>query len=406
MFIVDINSIQSNVGRENFIDSKLYAISSIEYNLESISAIAKHLTDIIFSMNGIFAKCVILDLDNTIWGGIIGDDGLSGIKLGHDGIGKVFREFQRWIMQLKDRGIILAVCSKNQESTAKKPFERHPDMILKLEDISCFVANWNNKVDNINFIKNVLNISFNSMVFIDDNPFERNMVKSGIPELIVPDMPEDSSEYINYLSKNNFFETSTYSNKSFDRTIHYQLESKRILNQKKYGNEEEFLKSLGMCVKIEPFNQFNSSRISELSQRSNQFNLRTKRYTFSDIHVIIKSEKKVGFTLSLEDIFGKYGIISVVILEPFKDYIFIDTWIMSCRVLKRGVEKIAMNYIYEIAKSYNLNTIKGEYIMTPKNNLVKNHYKDLNFKKSDQNIWSLEISSFKYLENEINIKME
>lgn len=406
LFIVDLNAIQSIVGRENLIDFKFHALSNIEYNLESCSIIAKYLTDIIFSLNGKFIKCLILDLDNTIWGGVISDDGLNGIKLGNEGVGKVFKEFQRWIIQLKNRGIILAVCSKNQEDIAKEPFEKHPEMIIKLNDISVFIANWDNKVNNINYIKNILNISFESMIFIDDNPFERNMVKMAIPNIQVPDLPDDPAHYLSCLIKNNFFEITSYSSINTDRAKHYQAESKRIFKKKYYKNENDYLESLNMQAKVEVFNDFNINRISELTQRSNQFNLRTIRYTSSEISRISKSKRYLGLTISLKDNFGDYGLISVVILRNEHNSFFIDTWIVSCRVLKRGVEKFIMNYLNKIALKENIDLIIGEYIPTSKNSLVANHYNDLNFNYQGKNIWSSICLNYSQLRNKIRFEKD
>ena len=249
-------------------------------------------------------------------GGIIGDDGLENIQIGNGlGIGKSFSEFQEWIKKLKNRGVIIAICSKNNEKIAKEPFEKHPNMILKLNDISVFVANWNNKADNIKQIQSILNINFDSMVFIDDNPFERNMVRENVPEVIVPELPEDPGEYLEYLYSLNLFETLSYSNADVDRTKQYQVESQRIKIQKSFTNEVEFLKSLSMVSIVKPFDKFNTPRVSQLSQRSNQFNLRTIRYSEADIENICNDKNYKNFSFTLSDKYGDHGLICIVILE-------------------------------------------------------------------------------------------
>ena len=240
---------------------------------------------------------MILDLDNTTWGGIIGDDGMENIQIGSLGIGKAFSEFQYWIKKLKNRGIIVAVCSKNTESVAKEPFEKHPDMVLRLSDISVFIANWDNKVDNIRQIQSILNIGFDSMVFLDDNPFERNIVRENIPEICVPELPEDPANYLEYLYGLNLFETVSFSNEDSARTKLYQIEAERAKVQKKFTNEDDFLKNLEMVSVIEPFNKFNTPRMAQLSQRTNQFNLRTIRYSEADIERISKSKDYCYFFL-------------------------------------------------------------------------------------------------------------
>ena len=197
-------------------------------NLDSLPIISKNIIDIIMSFNSVIKKCLIIDLDNTIWGGIIGDDGIEKIKLGNLGIGKSFVEFQQWIKKLKERGIIICICSKNDEEIAKEVFLNHPDMVLTLDDISVFVANWNSKVDNIKNIQKVLNIGFDSMVFLDDNPFERNSVKENIPMISVPNLPNDPSNYLSFLYEENLFETVSSSSLDKRRTKLYQEEFKRI----------------------------------------------------------------------------------------------------------------------------------------------------------------------------------
>ncbi len=334
-------------------------------------------------------------LDNTLWGGIIGDDGIEGIQIGEDGIGKAFNDFQLWLQQLKLRGIILAVCSKNTEEIAKEPFLSHPEMVLRLEDFGVFVANWENKVDNIRFIQSVLNIGVDSIVFLDDNPFEREMVRSAIPELETPDLPEDPSEYLIHLRTLGLFETASFVEEDKQRTSLYQEESKRNSLQKTFANEDEFLKSLEMKATIGSFDEFTLPRVAQLTQRSNQFNLRTKRYTESDIRQFMNDPGYYTISCSLKDRFGNYGLISAVILKAInKSEILIDNWIMSCRFLKRGVEALMMNAIIDLAKQLGYFKIIGEYIPTKKNGLVKDHYRNLHFNEKNDR-WELEANSYK-----------
>ncbi|MDP9040519.1 MAG: HAD-IIIC family phosphatase, partial [Bacteroidota bacterium] len=353
-------------------------------SLSVLPAVAAKTVDLIGAMSGVFKKCLILDLDNTMWGGIIGDDGMENIQLGTLGIGKAFTEFQYWIKKLKNRGIIIAVCSKNTESVAKEPFENHPDMVLGMDDIAVFVANWDNKADNIRQIQSILNIGFDSMVFLDDNPFERNMVRENIPGITVPELPEDPAEYLEFLYQQNLFETISFSNEDAERTKQYQVEAKRSVQQKSFTNEDDFLKSLNMVSLVEPFNKFNTPRVAQLSQRSNQFNLRTVRYTESDIETIASAKDIFSFSFTLEDKFGDNGMICVIILKKEDDQtLFIDTWFMSCRVLKRGMENFVLNTIAHFAREKGYTNLKGEYIETAKNEMVKNHYLHLGFQPSD-----------------------
>ena len=390
LHICDLEAIQNYLGTDRFFNTAMYYNNSMVLSLDALSLVAQNTIDIIAAGQGKFKKCLILDLDNTMWGGVIGDDGLENIQIGNLGIGKAFTELQSWAKQLKNRGIILTVCSKNTESIAKEPFEIHPDMVLKLEDFAVFVANWENKADNIRYIQRVLNIGFDSMVFLDDNPFERNIVRKNLPDVVVPEMPEDPGQYLTFLRSQNLFETFSFSGEDKDRTRKYQIEAKRVENQQRHADEDSFLKSLEMNCLISPFDTFNTPRIAQLTQRSNQFNLRTKRYSEKDIEHIINSQKHIGLAFSLEDKYGDYGLISVVILEKRGDKeLFIDTWLMSCRVLKRGVEKFVLETIKSIASAKAYQKVTAEYIETPKNALVKSHYKTLGFSNIKDNIWEL-----------------
>lgn len=405
LFICDINLIQQELGRKEFFDNRLYIKADIIYSLRAMPYISKNIVDIICAMEGSFNKCLILDLDNTLWGGIIGDDGIEEIQIGDLGIGKAFTEIQLWAKELLRRGIILCVCSKNNELIAKSPFLKHPDMKLKLEDISVFVANWNNKADNIRHIQKVLNIGFESMVFLDDNPFERNLVKQQLNGVTVPDLPEDPANYLSYLTSLNLFETATYSNEDNSRTKKYQEESKRNELKATHSSIDEYLKSLKMKAKLSSFDNFNVPRIAQLSQRSNQFNLRTIRYTENEISKLVSSKNHITMYCKLRDLYGDYGLISILILEKRNENLFIDTWIMSCRVLKRGVENLIFKNLVEQARKKKFKKIIGEYLPTEKNILVKDFLKDLKFKKN-KNQWVYNIANNPKKNNFIKIEKE
>lgn len=395
LFICDLSSVQNKIGRSNFFHSSIYINSEMIISLDALPIVASRTVDIVMSLKGRVNKCLILDLDNTMWGGIIGDDGIENIQIGNLGIGKAFTEFQLWVKKLKNRGVILAVCSKNSEHVAKEPFEKHPEMVLKLEDISVFVANWENKADNIRRIQKVLNIGFDSMVFIDDNPFERNIVRENLPQVIVPEMPEDPAEYLEYLYSLNLFETNAISKEDRDRTKLYQTEAKRVSIQESFTNEDDFLKSLKMYAKVESFNEFNTPRVTQLSQRSNQFNLRTVRYSASDVENLSNNSDFHNFAFSLKDKFGDNGLICIVVLKKVNENsLFIENWLMSCRVLNRSMENFVLNTIVEYAKQFEFQQIIGEYIKSAKNNMVKDHYSKLGFIKDDK-YWKLEMFSYK-----------
>ena len=398
LFICDIAGLQNLFGRQFMFAPNVYMTTEMVLSVNALPYVASRVVDIIAAIKGQFKKCLILDLDNTVWGGVIGDDGLEGIELGHGlGIGKAFTEFQMWIKKLKQRGIIICVASKNNEDTAKEPFEKHPDMILKLDDIAVFQANWETKVDNIRTIQGILNIGFDSMVFLDDNPFERNMVRENIPGITVPELPEDPAMYLEYLYSLNLFETASYSNADKDRTKQYQVEAKRVSLSKTFTNEADFLKSLNMISTVSGFTKFNTPRVAQLSQRSNQFNLRTVRYTEADIEDMAKNPDVIDLSFTLEDKFGDNGLIAVVIMKKLdEETLFGDTWFMSCRVLKRGMENFTLNTMVEFARSKGYKRIIGEYIPTPKNKMVEMHYPNLGFTKLESytNRYVLDLMSY------------
>ncbi len=399
LFICDIAGLYCKYGRNFFFDTEVYTRSEMILSYDGLPYVASRILDIVCAIQGKFKKCLILDLDNTMWGGIIGDDGLEGIQLGHGlGIGKAFTEFQMWVKKLKDRGIIICICSKNDEDKAKEPFEKHPDMVLRLSDISVFMANWDTKVDNIRAIQQILNIGFDSMVFLDDNPFERNIVRENIPGITVPELPEDPADFLEYLYSLNLFETASFSSTDKDRTKQYQVEAQRVSLSKTFTNEADFLKSLNMVSVVEGFTKFNTPRVAQLSQRSNQFNLRTIRYTESDIEAMANNPDVIPLAFTLEDKFGDNGLIAVVIMKKQNDdTLFVDTWFMSCRVLKRGMENFTLNTMVEAAKAKGFKRIVGEYLPTAKNGMVAEHYSQLGFKAiegCETKRWDLDIITY------------
>jgi FkbH-like protein len=395
LYLIDLSGMQNWIGRERFFDDKIFYAAKMAISVDALPIVAKGTIDVVKALNGAFKKCLVLDLDNTLWGGVIGDDGLSNIELGELGRGHVFSDFQHWLKQLKERGVLLAVCSKNDETIAKEPFEAHPDMVIRLEDISLFVANWEDKAKNIRYIQSQLNIGMDSLVFVDDNPFERNLVRSQIPDIEVPELPEDPSQYLAYLQEKNYFEAASFSHEDTQRTSQYRAEIKRTDLQKQYYSIDEYLISLEMEAEAKPFASFQIPRIAQLTQRSNQFNLRTRRYSEADIFVLAESEKHLVFYFTLKDKFGDHGLISAVILEKRDSTtLFVDTWIMSCRVLKRGVEEFIMNKVVQVAKANNYMTVIGEYLRTQKNGMVSNIYSTMGFEKKSDTTFVLDVGTF------------
>ena len=377
----DVDFLAASVGRTQWFDARMWNMAKTPCRLEHLPLLAQSLLDTILAASGMFAKCVVLDLDNTLWGGVIGDDGLEGIALGEFDEGEAFVGFQTFIRELKRRGIILAVVSKNEHAAAVLPFREHPHMVLKEEDISVFVANWDNKADNIRLVQKTLNIGFNSLVFLDDNPFERNIVRQFLPDVVVPDLPEDPSLYLQTLAGLNLFETASFSEADLQRADQYREEAQRELTKTHFTNINDYLISLGMEIRLERFNAFNLPRIAQLSQRSNQFNLMTRRYGEAACEAMMSDASTVPLTVKLGDKFGDYGLISVVVLKDAGSDIEIDEYLMSCRVLQRGVEGFTMNNIFSYAARRGAKRVTGHYLPTKKNDMVKGFFKSFGFEK-------------------------
>lgn len=382
VYLVDINAIQSRLGTSHFKDDKLYYVAKMPFSLEALPHLAEQTVNMITALRGSIKKCVIVDLDNTLWGGVIGDDGLDGIEIGELGTGHAFSEFQLYLKELKKRGIILAACSKNNEDTAKLPFEKHPEMVLRLDDFALFVANWQDKASNIRFIQQTLNIGMDSIVFLDDNPFERGVVRSLIPDITVPELPDDPALYLSYIRSLDLFETASFSSADADRTEQYRQEADRSALVAKFTSYDEYLRALEMSAQAAPFDKFHYPRIAQLTQRSNQFNLRTVRYTESEIESVANDDNHITRYYCLHDKYGDYGLISVVIMDKREDSsLFISEWLMSCRVLKRGMEEFIVNDIIRTASQCGCTKVIGEYIPSPKNAMVADLYERMGFEK-------------------------
>jgi FkbH-like protein len=327
------------------------------------------------------AKCLVFDLDNTLWGGVIGDDSLEGIVLGQgSAAGEAFVAFQAYARDLAKRGIILAVCSKNDEINALSPFEQHPDMILKRADIASFVANWQDKAQNIRAIAQQLNIGLDSLVFVDDNPFERNLVRSELPMVMVPELPDDPALFAHCIIDAGYFESIAITDEDRERTKLYQANAARDTLQAQSSDLPTYLRGLQMDLIWRRFDKIGLQRTVQLVNKTNQFNLTTRRYTEEDVLALMQDQEAFGIQLRLTDRFGDNGIIAIVIgrLQPDQD-LFIDTWLMSCRVLGRQVEEATLRIVAGEAQRLGAKRLIGEYRPTAKNGMVKDHYVKLGF---------------------------
>jgi FkbH-like protein len=365
----------------NHFDPTFYYSSQADISFEALPKVAQSVLQLLNVRLGVMKKCVVIDLDNTVWGGIVGDDGWENLEIGLLGRGKVFSDIQTWLKELKNRGILLAVCSKNEEANAKEVFLKHPDMVLRMEDIALFVANWKPKNETILEIANSLNIGLDSLVFLDDNPAERELVASTLPAVAVPDLPNDPSLWLSFLQKENLFETIGATIEDANRTEMYQTLQKRKTEQLIHASLDDYLASLQMKVKILAFDSFTLPRVAQMLQRTNQFNLRTIRHTESDLRQMIDSDHYRGFAFSLSDKFGDEGIVSALLLKIESDRLFIDSWVMSCRVFGRELEFLVFNKMLEESKKLKLD-IFAEYFPTAKNQMVKTLLSTLGFEET------------------------
>ena len=366
------------------------------------------------------SKCLVLDLDNTLWGGVIGDDGLDGIVLGQgSAIGEAHLALQVYARDLSRRGIILAVCSKNDVANAMEPFERHTEMVLKSSDIACFVANWDDKPKNIREIASRLNIGLDSLTFVDDNPFERSIVRRELPMVNVPELPEDPTGYVTCIADSGCFEAATITADDMERTRQYQTNLRRTQAQgqaKTPTDIKGYLDSLDMELRWRPFDQLGLQRAVQLINKSNQFNLTTRRYTVAEAEALMARNDVLTLQLRLVDSFGDNGMISVIIAHPdaCAERLKIDTWLMSCRVLGRQVEQATMNLVAEQAAARGFETVRGTYLPTAKNQMVAAHYGKLGFTEgaaaenssSGATVWDLKLDGYKPFETSIRILQE
>lgn len=394
--LVDWDNMASTVGYLNSRSQAMAIQADLQMDLELLPELAHTLVKVAMVQKGHFHKCLILDLDHTLWGGVVGDDGWEQLELGELGIGRAYSQLQYWFRELKRRGIILALASKNNEATAREAFEKHPDMLLEWEDFAVRQVNWDNKVKNIQRIQQVLNIAYDSMVFVDDNPFERAMVAEQLPEVTVPELPEDPAEYLSHLQRLDLFETASYSSLDHQRTEQYQREAARLQQRELYEDETDFLDSLDMRAYAEGLTAYNRPRAAQLSQRSNQFNLRTIRFSEEELRQWDEKEGQEVLNFYLRDRFGKHGLIAVVFWERMEDRQawFITNWIMSCRVLKRGMEAFTLNYLMRVLQQGRGGHLRAEYLPTAKNALVQDLLPSLGFQPLKNNQWELSAQDF------------
>lgn len=399
--LLDVAGLAETVGLGTWHSPALWNMAKLACDNTCLPIYAEHVARLLAAMRGRSRKCLILDLDNTVWGGVIGDDGLDGIKIAQgDATGEAHLAVQQWALALRRRGIVLAVSSKNNDEVARTPFREHPEMLLREEHLAVFQANWNDKATNIKAIAEQLSLGLDAMVFLDDNPVERDLVRRLLPEVAVPELPEDPAWYARILAAAGYFESVAFSGEDRDRAEMYQANARRVALQKPAGDLDAYLASLSMEIIFAPFDATGRARISQLINKSNQFNLTTRRYSEADIALIANDPEVFTLQVRLTDSFGDNGMICVIICRPDRsgewgpDTWVIDTWLMSCRVLGRKVEQMVLREILLQARAAGIELLIGTYRPTEKNALVRDHYEKLGFKAFERrpdgtSVWTM-----------------
>lgn len=378
--VIDLDALASDIGKYQWFNYSDYYLSKAGFDIKYIGAVVKEFITPILAIKGRVRKCLVMDLDNTLWGGVVSEEGCNGIRIDQNSAeGESYRAFQQYIAGLKSRGVILAVCSKNDEAIAKEPFEKNENMILRLEDISCFMANWEDKATNIRRIAESLNIGLDSLVFVDDNPVERQLIREFLPSVLVVELPEDIAEYSLALEREKAFDWIQLTPEDLSRSASYRENQQREELKLSFESYGEYLKNLEMKGCVSELSEEYADRFTQLINKSNQFNLRTRRYCEAEIKGMMADGDYCLLYVKLSDRFSDYGLISCIILKRQGEVCFIDTWLMSCRVLKRDVEKMAAAAIVKQAEKWGCRYVKGEYLPTKKNGMVRSLYPDLGF---------------------------
>ena len=398
-FLHDLHGLAARIGLLKWHDRFQYYAYKLAMSYDVIPEVSLGLAKIIKGLLGKNKKCLVLDLDNTLWGGIIGDDGMEHIEIGHETpTAEAYTAFQEYVLKLKERGVILAVCSKNEEDIAKSGFN-HPDSVLHVEDFVSFHANWKPKNINLRIIAEEINIGTDSLVFIDDNPAERQLVRDTMPEVAVPEVdPVDVFSYMRAIEGAGFFEPVTISEDDRKRNESYRGNIQRRSLEESMQTYDDFLQSLEMEAEIDDFRSVYYDRIAQLTNKSNQFNLTTRRYTRADIEQMANDQHYVTLYGRLRDKFGDNGLISVVIGEKIDDSLHIRLWLMSCRVLKRGMEQMMLDALAARAAADGCKELIGYYYKTAKNKMVSDLYAVFGFEKimqsGDDTVWRLDLAGY------------
>jgi FkbH-like protein len=379
--VIDLSDFGRSYSNEQLIDWKYFFLSKIQISPRLNKSFNYWFVKKTEAINQARKKCLILDLDNTLWDGILGEDGIDGIKVGGDYPGNAFSMFQLSLLELGKSGVILTICSKNNEKDVLEVWEKNPFLILKKEHFAAYRINWNNKADNIKELAEELNIGLDSLVFIDDNPSEREIVKQLLPMVEVPDFPEQPYLLPTFFEKiqKKYFDVYALTEEDVSKTEQYKANAKRLDIQKNFTDFSEYLASLEMVISIQKVNAFNILRIAQMTQKTNQFNLTTIRYNQEDIQRLVDDNEQI-YCISVKDKFGDNGITGAMILKKVnEESLEIDSLLLSCRILGKGIEKAFIYQVLNLLKEQKIGRVLASYIPTSKNEQVKDFYEKIGF---------------------------
>ncbi len=399
--ILDIDTLSSIHGVSKWFDPRFWHHSKQPVSFDCIVPLVRNLASIIGALYGRTAKCLVLDLDNTLWGGVVGDDGVEGLRIGEgDAEGEAFKAFQEYLLQLKRRGLLLAVCSKNEPENALAPFAQLPDMVLRRDDFVVFRANWDPKSEGLVEIAKQLNIGLDALVFVDDNPAERALVRQVLPEVKVVELSADPAEFPQLLDQSGWLELASLTDEDREKTEQYRRNMQRSEMQVQHSDYDSYLESLDQKAIIGEFAPQQLDRITQLINKTNQFNLTTQRLNRSEVEALMEDPDTLTACVRLADRFGDNGLISVLVGHREEAVLHVDLWLMSCRVFKRGVEYMLANHLFEKAFEMGVKSVIGTYRPTEKNRIVANLYADLGFEKcaageDGTSRWQLELKDYR-----------
>jgi FkbH-like protein len=402
--LIDAARASARDGIDAWFDAARWLQGKMEIAPNAAGRYGEMVARVVAAQRGRSRKCIVFDLDNTLWCGVVGDVGIEGLVLGEgSAVGEAHLELQRYARRLKERGVILAVCSKNDPAIAEQAFSRHPEMVLRRSDIACFVANWNDKVENLQAIADALNIGLDSLVFVDDNPAERERIRQALPMIAVPELPEDPAHYVRAISDQGYFEAVSFTQEDTQRAASYAANAQRETLRSAAQSMEEFLRGLEMEVVHGPVGALELERATQLINKTNQFNTTGRRYAAEEIATLAADKASITLQFRLADRLGDSGLVSVMILRPTHpggDELDIDIWVMSCRVFGRQLEDEAMNIAMELARARGIQALSARYVHTGRNGVIGDLFRNLGFEsvtgrgEQDTEYWRLPVSRY------------